>query len=196
MVDYYYSDGKESFGPYTIDQLRDKKLTPDTLVWHERLSGWARYKDLPEADVYIPRKSAPPPLPGLHESKKEKKYRNTFKVVQGKTVYLKKEEVIISRRVIRFMMFWILFHMVAVFTSYREVPLFNGTGIPRPQNFWPFVNFIDEYYVKNPLSEQEIWETRLKFNGIFVNYDWTEFGVYVGGLLLLLLFYYLYKKAD
>ena len=103
MVDYYYSDGKDSFGPYTIDQLRDKKLTPDTLVWHERLSGWARYKDLPEADVYIPRKSAPPPLPGLHQSKNEKKYRHTFKAVQGKTVYLKKEEVIISRRVIRFM---------------------------------------------------------------------------------------------
>jgi hypothetical protein len=42
----------------------------------------------------------------------------------------------------------------------------------------------------------EVWETRLRFNGVFVNYDWTEFGTYVGGLLLMLLFYYLYKKAD
>jgi hypothetical protein len=117
MVDYYYSDGKKTFGPYTIDQLRAQKLSPDTLVWHERLTGWARYKDLPEADVYVSRKSDPPPLPsaGIANAKRT----SAHKVSQGRTVYLKREEVIISRKVIRFMMLWILFHMIAVFTSYQ-----------------------------------------------------------------------------
>jgi hypothetical protein len=111
-------------------------------------------------------------------------------------VYLKAEEIIISRRVIKWLMIWTFFHMFALLTSYKEIPLFNEYGEPRPKNFWPFVNFFDEYYVKEPQNLQQLPETKLKFNGLFVNYDWTEFGTYVGGLLLLVVFYYLYKKAD
>src|SRR5437868_1514955 len=85
-------------------------------------------------------------------------------------IILKEEEVIISRTVIKWMLIWTFFHMFALFTSYQQLPLFNESGDPRPQNFWPFVNFIDEYYVKNSNTAKELWETRLKFNGIFVNY--------------------------
>src|SRR4051812_16521417 len=196
MVDYYYSNGTETFGPYSIDQLRDKQLAPETLVWHERLSEWAQLKDLPEAATYVSLKRTPPPIPPLNKRGEIDGQTSTHRLARGRTVYLKDEEIIISRTVIKWLMVWVFFHMFALFTSYKEIKLFNDGGEPRPQNFWPFVNFIDEYYVKAANTTQEVWETRLKFNGMFVNYDWTEFGSYVGGLLLLVVFYYLYKKAD
>jgi len=150
---------------------------------------------LPEASSYASLKSTPPPLPAAVETGRRKK-ATSYRVIKGRTVYLRDEEIIISRTVIKWMMVWIFFHIFALFSSYKEIPFFNESGEPRPQNFWPFVNFIDEYYVKVVSNGKEVWETNLKFNGLFVNYDWTEFGSYVGGLLLLLLFYYLYKKAD
>ena len=195
MADYYYSDGRQTFGPYSIDDLKEKKLSPDTLVWHERLPAWAELKDLPEISSYPSLKRTPPPLPVVSTGIK-KQPKAPAKPAKGRTVYLKDEEIIISRRVIKWLMIWTLLHMFALFTSYKEVPLFNSYGEPKPKYFWPFVNFFDEYYVKDPGSPQQLPETRLKFNGLFVNYDWTEFGCYVGGLLLMVVFYYLYKKAD
>lgn len=197
MVDYYYNDGNETFGPYSIDQLKKKNLSPDTLVWHERLPEWAHLKDLPEAANYSSGNKTPPPIPSSLKRNTERKTEiEHSKIVQGRTVYLKAEEIIISRRVIKWLMIWTFFHIFALFTSYKEVPFFNESGEPKPNNFWPFVNFFDEYYVKEPVAAGQLPETRLKFNGLFVNYDWTEFGCYVGGLLLMVVFYYLYKKAD
>ena len=197
MVDYYYTDGNQTFGPYSIDQLRQKNLSPDTLVWHERLPEWSHLKDLPEAANYVPVNHTPPPVPASLKKTRERKTEiENAKIAHGRTVYLKAEEIIISRRVIKWLMIWTFFHIFALFTSYKELPMLNEYGEPRPQNFWPFVNFFDEYYVKDPRSIDQLPETRLKFNGFFVNYDWTEFGCYVGGLLLMVVFYYLYKKAD
>lgn len=197
MVDYYYSDGTQTFGPFSIDQLREKQLSPDTLVWHERLNDWSHLKDLPEVSTYTSLKRTPPPVPvaGILKNAKRNQVDNT-KQAQGKAVYLKAEEIIISRRVIRWLMIWTFFHMFALLTSYKEVPIFNENGEPKSRYFWPFVNFFDEYYVKQPDSLQQLPETKLRFNGLFVNYDWTEFGCYVGSLLLMVIFYYLYKKAD
>src|SRR5688572_13559545 len=104
MVDYYYTDGNQTFGPYSIEQLRDKNLSPDTLVWHERLPEWACLKDLPEAANYVSVNSTPPPVPA---SLKKNRVRRTeiehSKIVHGRTVYLKAEEIIISKRVIKWL---------------------------------------------------------------------------------------------
>lgn len=40
MVQYYYTDGKERFGPLTIEELKQKAITPETLVWKEGLPDW------------------------------------------------------------------------------------------------------------------------------------------------------------
>jgi hypothetical protein len=197
MVDYYYTDGNETFGPYSIDQLKSKNLSPDTLVWHERLPEWAQLRHLPEIATYTSGNRTPPPVPAsLKKNRQPKTEIENARMAHGRTVYLQAEEIIISRRVIRWLMIWTFFHIFALLTSYKELPFFNENGEPRPNHFWPFVNFFDEYYVKEPVATGQLPETRLRFNGIFVNYDWTEFGCYVGGLLLMVVFYYLYKKAD
>ncbi len=40
MVQYYYTDGKERFGPFSLEELKDKPITKETLVWKEGLPDW------------------------------------------------------------------------------------------------------------------------------------------------------------
>lgn len=45
MSQYYYTDGKERYGPFTIDQLKERNLTGETLVWKEGMSDWQPAKN-------------------------------------------------------------------------------------------------------------------------------------------------------
>lgn len=47
-TDYYIAINKHSEGPYTLEELRTKNLTTDTLVWKTGLPEWVKAKDLPE----------------------------------------------------------------------------------------------------------------------------------------------------
>ena len=65
MVQYYYTDGKERFGPLTIEELKQKSITPDTLVWKEGLPDWvpantlSDLKDLFEVTEDMPHQIQP-----------------------------------------------------------------------------------------------------------------------------------------
>lgn len=63
MSQFYYTDGKERFGPFTIDQLSDKNITESTLVWKEGLPDWVPARNLSELQSLFPQESSfPPPL--------------------------------------------------------------------------------------------------------------------------------------
>jgi uncharacterized Zn-finger protein len=44
MVQYYYSDGKEQFGPFSFLELKDKNINAETLIWHQGLKQWTPAK--------------------------------------------------------------------------------------------------------------------------------------------------------
>lgn len=58
---FYYSDGKNQFGPFSKEEMKSKSIQADTLVWFEGLTEWKRAKDVPEMKEFLP--VAPPPLP-------------------------------------------------------------------------------------------------------------------------------------
>lgn len=61
MTDYYYSDGKDRFGPFTLQELRQQNLTPDTYVWWHPLTDWKKARNVPElSDLFA---NHPPPSP-------------------------------------------------------------------------------------------------------------------------------------
>jgi len=63
MSQFYYTDGKERFGPFTIEQLSDKNITEATLVWKEGLPDWVPARNLSELQSLFPQESSfPPPL--------------------------------------------------------------------------------------------------------------------------------------
>ena len=74
MSQYYYTDGKERYGPFTIDQLRERNLTCETLVWKEGMSDWQPAKNQSDLNAlffatesFQPPASIPysPPLHGI-----------------------------------------------------------------------------------------------------------------------------------
>lgn len=44
---FYLVRNNKKFGPYTVSQLLDLNLTPDTLVWSEGMAGWVKAKQVP-----------------------------------------------------------------------------------------------------------------------------------------------------
>ena len=48
MSKYYYTDGKERFGPFTLEELAAKNISRDTMVWMEGLTDWIPAGNLTE----------------------------------------------------------------------------------------------------------------------------------------------------
>jgi hypothetical protein len=45
---YYYTDGLTNFGPFSLEQLKEKNITPTTRIWYSGLSGWTAASEIPE----------------------------------------------------------------------------------------------------------------------------------------------------
>lgn len=59
MSQYYYTDGKDRFGPFSLDEIREQGILETTLVWREGLSDWVPASQLPE--LAFPASVPPPP---------------------------------------------------------------------------------------------------------------------------------------
>lgn len=68
MKKYYYTDGSNTFGPFSIEELSEKSLSKDSYIWYEGLDNWTRAGELQELDQLFPsRVIIPPPIkpPGM-----------------------------------------------------------------------------------------------------------------------------------
>lgn len=70
MQKYHYSDGENHFGPFSIEELKDVKISKETMIWFEGLDNWiaaGEVEDLKDLFKSIPpslkiNKQTPPPL--------------------------------------------------------------------------------------------------------------------------------------
>lgn len=65
MKKYFYTDGTEKFGPFTLEELQAKSITPTTLVWYEGLADWQEARSVIEVQTLFQEKNlntAPQPL--------------------------------------------------------------------------------------------------------------------------------------
>ena len=63
---FYVLENGERKGPYTIEELRQGKLSPDTLVWTEGETGWRKAGEMPALAGLFP--SSIPPVPPAEEA--------------------------------------------------------------------------------------------------------------------------------
>ena len=42
MKKYFYSDGSNNHGPFSFEELKDKDITRDTLVWSQNMGDWKK----------------------------------------------------------------------------------------------------------------------------------------------------------
>ena len=66
MAQYYYTDGKERFGPFSEEELKGKNLTGTTLVWKEGMSDWMPLTQVPELQSLLS-SSGPSGIPPVIE---------------------------------------------------------------------------------------------------------------------------------
>jgi hypothetical protein len=54
MKQFFYSDGTNTFGPFSIEELKGKGITGETMIWYEGMNGWTRAGEVPELkDIFI-----------------------------------------------------------------------------------------------------------------------------------------------
>ena len=62
MKTYYYLNGIDKYGPFTIEELKSKGLNKDSLIWTDGMDSWKRISEVDEVANCILGKT-PPPLP-------------------------------------------------------------------------------------------------------------------------------------
>jgi hypothetical protein len=182
MVEYYYSIDNTKLGPFSLEELVKKNLAPDTLIWHENLPEWIRKAELPEFNGKPPL-ATPPEIP----IKTEKSPKTTGSSSGAQNKSLSTSGIIKKYRLV---IIWSLFHLLAMVLSYSEIKIFNDTGAPKTEKFWPFVKFTYPYFIPDDNT------TYVRFNGFFTQYDWTEFSFYVGSVLFFIVLVQVYKKSS
>ncbi len=66
MKKFHYTDGKNSFGPFTLEELKNQGITPGTYIWSPELTTWTKAKDVTEVAFIFTSQAAatstPPPI--------------------------------------------------------------------------------------------------------------------------------------
>jgi len=168
MAEFYYLNGRETKGPYSIQDFLEMNLPSETLVWKKGLENWQKLRDFPE----LSNVSAPPPPP-------ENPLNENFDVSARKT----------ENSGLKWLIIWIAFHLFALLMSYSRIEVFNSYGDNATSKFWPFVEFTKDSWIEYGKMDGDnyvnVREDVTYFKGIFTNYDWTESAFYVGVALLI-----------
>ena len=53
MREYFYSDGLTKHGPFSLDELKEKQLSRNTMVWKHPMEKWIPAEELPELQEYF-----------------------------------------------------------------------------------------------------------------------------------------------
>jgi len=69
MKKYFYSDGIEKHGPFSLDELKYEGIKIDTLIWFEGLEDWTPANDVDELRPIL--ELIPPPLSKPYSQKSD-----------------------------------------------------------------------------------------------------------------------------
>jgi len=216
MKEYYFLKGKDQNGPFIIEQLAGKGLTNETLIWTEGMEYWQKLKDIPELAQALKPKSVPPPPPANKDEKISKtEVSGQLKVTTEKIPNPTLEAIKPNKTTLTWLIVWCGFHLFALLMSNSQVDIFNDSGKPRTDKFWPFVEFVtkDQHFEEteeskrrgqnwNPTSIYSSrtlvgeWKEDTYFHGLFLEYDWTEFAFYIGGAIVIYLLVRVINKDE
>lgn len=76
MRNYYIVKNGASTGPFSLDQLKNQYILPETKVWYEGLPEWMEAKAMPELSELFPKSMAVPPP--INNKESERLARSTF----------------------------------------------------------------------------------------------------------------------
>lgn len=218
MRKYYILIKNEEKGPFTFEELKTKNVTKQTYIWYEGLDDWEKLENLPEIFKEIRSSKLPPPPPSSDNTKSNKtEISGHVKVTNEKVKNATIEKLKPDQKTLKILMIWLAFHFFAMLFSYSNVDIFNSSSSPDTSSFWPFVEIIscDENFYESEASKRRgvewrrsnpglgssrqlegEYKTECELQGIFYEYDWSEFIFYVGGASLLFIIVRVSDQED
>jgi hypothetical protein len=109
-------------------------------------------------------------------------------------------ENILAKSELELLIGWIALHSIALLTSYGEIEGFNERGWHSARTVWPFHTqwfWCNSYGMSTLIPTGTTCESNggvLIFNGLFTAYDITDFLLYIGLSLFLILFVFINRK--
>ncbi|GAB2769039.1 CD225/dispanin family protein [Salinimicrobium soli] len=74
MKEYFFSDGLSKHGPFTLEELKERKLSRNTMVWKHPMEKWIPAEELPELQDYF--STQPPEMGGAGRPERPVVQRN------------------------------------------------------------------------------------------------------------------------
>lgn len=81
MNKYFYTDGTNNFGPFTLEELKLKNITRETNVWFQGLSEWAPAGNVAELNVLF--KLVPPARGSSNTNHEEPVVNQTYPITNA-----------------------------------------------------------------------------------------------------------------
>lgn len=81
MKQYYYLEGNQQLGPFTLEELRSKPIKPDTRVWAQGLPDWVAANTVPEINEWLSGAPAPsynPSLPPIQSPPPSRPFQESY----------------------------------------------------------------------------------------------------------------------
>ena len=187
MKEYFYLEGNDQKGPFTLEEIKSKGLSNETLVWFDGIDNWTSLINVPELNTIL--KKSPPPPPIDNQSIKNKLAEGiTSQPKEHANNDLPTNIFKPSRKELTWLISWSSFHLFALILSnvyfFNHQPKIHFIGEPTSkESFWPFVEFLQKGYTTLTQGEYEYYAengllNKKNFYGLFYQYDWTEFVFY------------------
>jgi hypothetical protein len=75
MEQFYYSDGLQKHGPFTLEELKARNISRNSMVWRHPMEKWVPAEELPELQNYF--STQPPDISASGRSERPA-YRETY----------------------------------------------------------------------------------------------------------------------
>jgi uncharacterized protein DUF4339 len=171
---YYYLNGSEKRGPFSLDELKKQDIDDNTFIWYDSLSEWKKLKEL---DNLKKKLLFPPPIPN--------EVQNTNKENDDNKILSNSNTLKPTKKQLAFYIIWVVV-LVVLFLLTKT----DNDSIQRHhadvEKFWPFT--VEFYAGKNHTApglkyncqklNYHSGEPEPCFNGVLADYDISEVVIY------------------
>jgi len=158
MKKYYYHNGKDQQGTFTFDELKEKKLTKETMIWFEGIQSWQKVSEIDELKTLFI--EIPPPLkpPILENTQTEKEFKKQIVEKSPKKKKSKKGLIIIISVIA------VIAFLAIVFN------IFDSGGGYTPETEYELEQNYPEWYLNaSGTYNENFWGTKVTINGYVEN---------------------------
>lgn len=81
-MNYFLIENGQQVGPFSIDQLRSRNITGETIVWHEGMENWGKAKDVPSLRPLLQMGTPPPPCTPNYAQQPQQPPQHSYTPIQ------------------------------------------------------------------------------------------------------------------